>query len=379
MKKIVYGESSNNKELETKKFDVEMSTLIKGIAIIFMVIHHLFGFPAWYIKGIDYSGITILGKTLPQCTLYSVKICVNMFAFITGYAYFYNKNQTLRYGIKKIWGLLKRYWFILFAIFIPIAVLYNHQQISKDVIFFNLFALDKRIVTFSWYIYFFVVTMLTLPFVIKIFNGKKIYEFIFPIACFTSLSLLINYIKIIVPDDFKWIANDLNNILYCYPCIIVGYLIAKYDLFNRFFDKYFKPKYLWQACVIVFLVLGCRSKYEKVIDVNLDIIYVPILIYTLIIIFSNLRIKVFNKIIKILGENSLNIWLLHSIIFADAWVGDLPQKIAFLPKNPILVVIWVFVLLLPISICINYIFKIQENVWKIIKEKLVSKQKNAEN
>ena len=355
-----------------------MSVLIKGIAIIFMVVHHLFAFPNWYIDGIDYSNITIFGKTLTQCTLYSVKICVNMFAFISGYAYFYNKTPNLKYGLKKIWKLLKRYWFILFLIFIPIAIAQNSSQITGKVILFNLFALDKRIITFSWYVYFFIILMLTLPFVIKLFNGKKVYEIAFPIVCFTSILLLINYLKGIIPKEFLWIVNDTSNILYCYPCVIVGYLIAKYDLFNKWFDKYLKPKYLWQAIIIVLLVLGCRSKYEKIINVNLDIIYVPILIYALIVIFSNLKFKGIIKLIKLLGENSLNIWFLHSIIFSNAWVGDIFQKIAFLPKNPILVTIWVFLLLLPISMFINWIFKKQENIWKNIKEKYINKNVQKE-
>lgn len=106
--KYVY-KNGKNEELRTEKMDVNMSVLIKGIAIIFMVIHHLFAFPAWYIKGIDYSSVKILGKTLTECTLYSFKICVNMFAFISGYAYFYNKTPNIKYGVKKIFKLLKRY------------------------------------------------------------------------------------------------------------------------------------------------------------------------------------------------------------------------------------------------------------------------------
>ena len=192
--KYVY-KNGKNEELRTEKMDVNMSVLIKGIAIIFMVIHHLFAFPAWYIKGIDYSSVKILGKTLTECTLYSFKICVNMFAFISGYAYFYNKTPNIKYGVKKIFKLLKRYWFILFLVFIPLSLLRNASQITGKVILLNLFALDKRIITFSWYVYFFIFIMLTLPYVTKLFNGKKIYEFVFPIVCFTSLTLIVNYFK----------------------------------------------------------------------------------------------------------------------------------------------------------------------------------------
>jgi len=298
-----------------------------------------------------------------------------MFAFLTGYAYFYTKHPTLKYGLKKIGNLLKRYWFILFFIFIPIALIKNTHVITLKTIFLNLFALDKRIVTFSWYIYFYIFLMLTIPFVVKMFNGKKIYEFIFPIVCIASLTYFIDYFKLVIPTNLKWIINDLSNIVYCYPTVLIGYLVAKYDLFSTLFDKYIKPKYLWQAFIIVALILGSRSKWEKIININLDIIYVPIIIYALIIIFENLKKNWIKRIISFLGENSLNIWFLHSIIFANAWCSDIFQKVAFLPKNPILVVIWVFVLILPISIVINWLFKKQEQIWKSIKNK-VRKDRN---
>ena len=46
----MFRKTGKNEELKTGKLDVNMSVLIKGVAIIFMVIHHLFAFPVWYIK-----------------------------------------------------------------------------------------------------------------------------------------------------------------------------------------------------------------------------------------------------------------------------------------------------------------------------------------
>ncbi len=69
----------------------------------------------------------------------------------------------------------------------------------------------------------------------------------------------------------------------------------------------------------------------------------------------------------------MNIWFLHSIFFTVV-LRPYFQRIAFLPKNPILVVIWVILLCLPLSVAINFIFRQQENLFRVIKEKIKAKR-----
>lgn len=66
----------------------DITNMIKGIAIILMMTHHFLGFPNWLIDGINYPNYKILGEDLNVWIRYSTKICVALFAFITGYAYY---------------------------------------------------------------------------------------------------------------------------------------------------------------------------------------------------------------------------------------------------------------------------------------------------
>lgn len=59
------------------------SDIIKGIAIVLMFIHHFFCFPAWYIEGISYPQLAEFAEFFR----FPTRICVSLFAFLTGYAY----------------------------------------------------------------------------------------------------------------------------------------------------------------------------------------------------------------------------------------------------------------------------------------------------
>lgn len=48
-----------DKELKLGNLDIKTSTMLKGLAILLMVIHHSFGFPSDWLKQFDYSSISI--------------------------------------------------------------------------------------------------------------------------------------------------------------------------------------------------------------------------------------------------------------------------------------------------------------------------------
>lgn len=91
--------------------DKKTTQMIKGIAILIMIAHHFIVIP---FSDLPYL-VTLFG--------YACKICVAIYAVLSGYGYFFTKEKTIRYGLKKIWGLLQIYWISLFTLFIPTAVM----------------------------------------------------------------------------------------------------------------------------------------------------------------------------------------------------------------------------------------------------------------
>lgn len=68
-------------------FDRSTTSVIKGIAVIMMFIHHFFTFPAWWVGGVHYP---LLEKLAPYFSM-PLKLCVPVFCFITGYFYCFKK------------------------------------------------------------------------------------------------------------------------------------------------------------------------------------------------------------------------------------------------------------------------------------------------
>lgn len=85
--------------------------MIKGIAILIMIMHH---FCATTLFPDLSAGFVKFGA--------ACKICVAIYAVLSGYGYFFAREKTVRYGLKKIWGLLQIYWLSLFTLFIPTAM-----------------------------------------------------------------------------------------------------------------------------------------------------------------------------------------------------------------------------------------------------------------
>jgi hypothetical protein len=215
--------------------------------------------------------------------------------------------------------------------------------------------------------------MLTLPFVTRLFNGKPLFDFFFAVAYCLLLYNLVSRVTI-----FRdYISGGLMNCLYWYPCVLVGYLCAKHDLFARLHKVFAHPNKILYACTIL-VIMGCRLKWQSLLNINLDVIYAPVAVYCLVMLLNpgvqQRRVAAAaRKALEFLGNHAMNIWFLHSIFFS-VLLRPYFQKLAFLPRNPILVVIWVILLCLPFSIAINFIFRRQEKLFEVIKEKFMPKR-----
>lgn len=338
----------------------ENALKIKGFAIILMIIHHSFGFPEYWIEQVQYPSFEILGQTSFYWLSTITKVCVGIFAFLTGYAYFYNQNPTFKNSLKRIAKLLKRYWLILFGILVPLFYLCNSgQTLTIKQIFLSMFGLQEGIELFGWYVYFYIGIMLVLPMITKYFiTNSKMWNFVFfPFICIIMKIVCVAMIEYI---NSKIIFNAIWTLLGYFPCVIYGYLIAKYNLIEKI-QKWCRIKKIWQAILVTIIVLLLRAYKPSIWILNLDFLYVPIIVSALAFIFH--KIGKTGKVFTFLGKHSTNLWFLHSVFFAPL-LREKTQALAYLPHNPILIVIWIILLCLPLSILVNKIIEWQERVSK---------------
>lgn len=86
-------------------FTKEDTKIIKGIAIILMLIHHLWGFPDRIIGGELKHILNIDGKSIISLIGAYGKICVSIFFFLGGYGIYMNAKKKNFDLLEKIKGL----------------------------------------------------------------------------------------------------------------------------------------------------------------------------------------------------------------------------------------------------------------------------------
>ena len=323
--------------MKTYYMDKKTTLAIKGIALVMMFIHHFFTFPTWYVDGISYPGLANFARIMQT----PLMMCVPIFAFLTGYAYFFNPNKNYKYSLRKITDLLISYWMAYIPLLV-IAVLLGCYQFNLIGVAKEMFALNTPIMCFCWYVLFYVAVMLMFPVLARMASGSLARDFIaIVILPAIAFAILNRYIKVV--DLIKWM-----------PCVSMGYLVAKHSLFENVFDKITArlPKFAGYPIWILAMaaaIFGRRffpgtslclmDLWNKnlTIYINVDIVYAPLFIYGAANLIRSTKQFIW-KIFIIIGESSMLMWFLHSGFFNVT--RETMQPILYWPRNPVLVVIF---------------------------------------
>lgn len=326
--------------------DRNMSIFLKGIAIILMVFHHSFGSPSWYIESIAYPE---LFRYTWYITLSGGFLVVPMFAFLTGWSYFFHKDKSFKYSLKKIIYFLISYWIIYIPFLLIAIVICGYKpNIIKSIL--ELFGFFGTIMHFAWYVYFYIVSMLFLPLYVKFFPQKNFYV---DFVCIVIIGILIKHLSDMIEFTYEGI-KPLTYIGNNLPIVLMGYLCGKYKFLDKIYQIVIKNiNYIIRVFLSWLIIFAMLVMYieNPIIEIGTGIIYTPIFLVCAFII-NIYRFKYLNKILHFLAIHSMNIWFLHCIFFSEI-TRELFQPIAYLPHNPILVVIWILLLCSMVSIIVK--------------------------
>ena len=322
--------------------------MIKGMAIIIMITHHFIVMP--FIE-LPYL-VTLFG--------YACKICVAIYAVLSGYGYFFAKEKTVRYGMKKIWGLLQIYWISLFTLFIP-AAMSGGWKLTPWSLIVQLFGLLPNLNWFAWYVFFYIFCMLIMPVLYryKIFHFKPVMNL--------AIMIIAPYVIAVVLHTFpsygeNTIINDLFSCFLYFPCFLVGFWMAENKVIERIKqNKVLKnPLYGFIGIVLIFVA---RIVSNSIVSLPLDVIYAPVLICMICSLEKVLNLKCVSIMFGVLGKYSTGMWFFHAVFFST-YISDIFQPILFIVKNPILMYVWLILL----SLTGAFIFQILLNGIKCIPE-----------
>ena len=109
-------------ELERYQFTKDDTTLMKGLAILLMLAHHLWGFGDRLVSELPMVSVTARGMEFTGLIGGYGKICVSMFMFLGGFGTYLWYTREKADWFSKIRKLYLSYWKVFF-VFVPIGFL----------------------------------------------------------------------------------------------------------------------------------------------------------------------------------------------------------------------------------------------------------------
>lgn len=342
---------------ETRSFIARDETnIIKGVAIVLMFIHHFFTFPSFWIDSVAeiYSDNNFVFLNT------SFKICVPIFAFLTGYFYFFAKKKTFRYSIKKSTDFWICY-LVVFALLVTATILSGTYSFSIVSIIKEVFALSRPTMYFCWYVIFYIGTMLVMPLFHKL---TKVNDFL-ALAVFSVSPMVLVFICKNSGVFFLNALTDYLNYFSYLPCVLIGFIVAKYEILLKLHEVTQKQKAVSQViigCIMIILPFLARGNSEA-----FDFLYAPMFIFGLVSIVKLIKLKQVLIPLSFLGKYSLLLWFLHCGFFNQ--MKEFTQPVLYFPKIPILVTIWglaiCLVVAIVIQIPINGINKLKNTLFRL--------------
>lgn len=328
----MFGNRENIPLTLLKKDD---SLALKGIALLFLLGHHLF-----YLNDGRYDDIPLWkGHYLVQEIGIMSKVCVALFVFLSGYglAVVAQKNggvpRVKEFYIRRFKKLFLNYWFI-WIVFVPISYFYFGRTFQD--------AYQNNIVGH------FVADVLGLH--ALIFKDVYCYN---PTWWFYSCIIVL---YLIFPLMYKMLKKDLQTLLLL--TFIISFLpipfisVVKFYIVAFVLGMYIATKIppsnsTWFAIMLVVLYAAARNvnAYPLMIDCLLVLLVVQV--YSLI-----KWPKSVVTVMVFLGKHSMNIFLFHTFIYYY-WFRDF----IYTSRNPIIIFLTLLVICIPISMLLEWVKK----------------------
>ena len=331
----------DNKTIAFSSFDTQCTTFIKGIAIILMVVHHLWGFND--VK--DFSGFWSNIGPLMIALGKAGKICVAIFAFISGYGIYcsYSKHNKYSTLLKKVEKTFVMFWKIaipfLITLFILPIIPFNIVDFVK-----NLFCISCSYNGTWWYLNTYIIYIIIFPIVFYALKNKLLTI----ILCLISIPIC-RYLSYIVLE------NGYNiyfyYFLYYLPIFVIGSIFARFNLLNKLtLNGQIRPnKTLFLYIFITFALIILR-----LITGITEILFILTPCFMLCFIQKPIPMNRFVKVVLYIGKMSMGIWIIHYF-----FIEQIPVRA--ITNNCVLQFIFVFGCSLLYVISIKYIYKLINN------------------
>lgn len=294
------------------KDDIKM---MQGIAVMLMVLHHLFGFPDRI--AVPYYAMFNFSFANFEMMLASFgRICVAIFSFCSGYG-LYQKNMklvqrkrwTLAGGYKEIFQSIKKFYFrywVVFVFFIPYGFYKGIYEFVPLQFLKNVFGIACTYNKEWWYVYTYLRLLIVFPllFYLTFTMKNKGHQKSFFVANVVVICLF----TVVIHVSAGSIVTFLSYLMVFY----IGILVASWNVFERLlkFIKKGTGSFSWVVVLaICVLFVGIRVFRTT----RIDFLVAPVIVFCCIYWFhSKLAVRPLRSLMMILGKYSQYIWLTHT-------------------------------------------------------------------
>lgn len=370
------------------RFSKEDTLSVKAVAVMLMLVHHLFTFPEKLQDGAGYTGIFTMsdGQSLAMLLGNYGKLCVALFMLLSGYGIYRSymlkeqKDSDTVTGIilKRIKTAYIKYWQIL-IIFVPIGVIIGAENITRGYApvdwVKNFLAIDTTFNNEAWFLTIYLLILCCLPLIIRWFGRKYsnpwsdiVWLMLFNVASVTALTSFAGSVEYMQSFNSTYYFQKLQVVLAMLPMFMAGCFLAKYEIIEKIHNR-FDYAYVAKIVGLVIIAVTFILRQNWAMRTNwgwdrLDFVYAAAFTIGVALLVDG--INPLKKVLGFIGKYATGIWLTHSF-FCYYYC----QKLIYAPKNTIII----FVLLLLVSLLAAWgLDKFYSLLWKNIKVLIVKEE-----
>lgn len=355
---------------ESHGFTKENTLEAKGVAIMLMVMHHLFAYPNRVTSG-AYQSILHIGNFRMDMFLAGFgNICIGMYLFLSGIGAFHKYKNKNKYDFSDSFRVIRvffvRYW-LIFLIFVPIGFHFFQVKFHWSEFLLNFFCLRSTYNREWWFVSLYLELMLIFPLYRKVVDRYPRLSFlgsgVVAILGFLMQRIAVcDYMKqqVLTTVFVSELYNEVEGFLMWQFMFTIGYLCAKnrwyHDATKRLQRLSMDKWYVYLFMVVSVMVFRSKLPKEKLFDV----ILVPIFILAAVRLIEGTK---FEFIFRFLGKHSINIWLVHTFLCYRYM-----QWMVYAPKYSIIIYILLILMSLLCSVAINALLELVKKIYQYVKK-----------
>ena len=293
--------------------------MMKGMAILLMLMHHLFILLDRIIYGHFTYSFTVFGQNPAVYIGAFGKICVSLFFFLGGYGIYKSCEEHNFNLLARLKKLYLSYWKV-FVLFIPLAFLFlrlgwitdwavsRYRPFSFNALLQNFFGLSDSYNGEWWFLFSYAIALCTYPLIVKIFE-KHSFACNTVIVCAGSI-----FVTSVFPHIDMLMTNTLYKTFFCQSapfiaCFWMGVAMAKSNMVDKLYVSLKRENMLNPLADVVWMAVLVYLR-ENYFGDSFDIFTVPMLIVVVLDLVRH--IAWMGKALRVLGMHSTNMWLCHS-------------------------------------------------------------------